>query len=177
MAVPLVELADREQRIDPLLARLPDADEDPRREGDAQLPGQPERLQPHGRALVGRPEVRSSALGEPVGRRLEHDPLRGRDLAQRRQLVARHHARIRVRQQAGLVEHEPAHAHEVLDRRLATELGELLACDPVATLRLVAEREQRLATTRGGAGARDVQHLVRGMYARSPFRGGAANVQ
>ena len=125
-------------------------------------PGEPDRLQPHGRALVGRAEVRPAALGEPVGRRLEHDPLRRRHLAQRRQLVARHHAGVRVRQQAGLVEHEPAHAHEVLDRRLAAELGELLARGPVAALRLVAEREQRLATARRGAGARDVQHLVRG---------------
>ena len=160
--VALVEVADREQRVDPLLPRLADADEDPRREGDAQLAGQPDRLQPHGRALVGRAEVRPSALGQPVGRGLEHDPLRGGDLAQRRQLVARHHARVRVRQQAGLLEHEPAHAHEVLDRRLAAELGELLAGGPVAALRLVAEREQRLAATCSGAGARDVQHLVRG---------------
>ncbi len=94
--------------------------------------------------------------------RLEHDPLRRRHLAQRRELVARHHARVRVRQQPGLVEHEAAHPHEVLDRRLAAELGELLARGAVAALRLVAEREQRLAAAGRGAGARDVEHLVRG---------------
>ncbi len=53
-----------------------------------------------------------------------------------------------------------AHAHEVLDRRLATERGQLLAGDAVAALRLVAEREQRLRAAGGGAGAGDVEHLV-----------------
>ena len=110
--------------------------------------------------LVGRAEVRAAALREAVGGRLEHDPLRRRDLAQRGELVARHHSRIRVRQQAGLVEHEAAHAHEVLDRRLAAELGQLFPRRAVPPLRLVAEREQCLPATGGCAGARDVQHLV-----------------
>ena len=162
MAVALVEVADREQRLDPLLPRLADADEDPRREGDAQLAGEPHRLQPYGRALVGRAEMRPAALGEPIRCGLEHDSLRRRDLAQRRQLVTRHHARVGVRQQARLLEHEAAHAHEVLDRRRAAELGELFPRSAIAPFRLVAEGEQCLATAGRGAGARDAQHLVGG---------------
>ena len=51
-------------------------------------------------------------------------------------------------QQPGLGEDELGHARQVLDRRLASELGELLAGDPVAPLGLVAEREQRLVAAR-----------------------------
>ncbi len=48
-----MELADCEERLDPLLARLADTDEDPARERDAQLAGQPQRLQTDGRPFVG----------------------------------------------------------------------------------------------------------------------------
>ncbi len=54
----------------------------------------------------------------------------------------------------------PAHAHEVLDRRLAAELGQLFPRGAVPPLRLVPEREQCLPATGGCAGPRDVQHLV-----------------
>ena len=95
-------------------------------------------------------------------RRLEHDPHRGGDRPQRSELVAAHHARVEVRQQAGLLEHEPRDAAEVLDRRLAAERRELVARDLVAQLRLVAEREERLRAAGRRAGARDREHLVLG---------------
>ena len=60
----------------------------------------------------------------------------------------------------GLLEHEPRAALEVLERRLAAERAQLLARDLVAQLRLVAEREERLAAARRGAGARDREHLA-----------------
>ena len=174
--VALVQAGDRPKGLDPLRSRLADPDQDPGRERNRQLAREANRLQPCGGALVGRAEVRTTALGEPVGDRLEHEALRGGHLAQPGELVACHHTGVCVRKEAGLVEHEAAHAREVLDRRLAPELGQLLARDPVAALGLVAEREQRLAATRRGAGACDLEHFVRGQVrplaaARRPREG------
>ena len=160
VAVLAVQAGDRLQRLDPLLARLADADQDPGRERDAQLAREAQRLEPRGRLLVGRAEMRAAARGEPVGGGLEHDPLGGRHLAERRKLVAGHDARVRVRKQARLLEDELAHPRQVLDRRLAAERPKLLARDLVAELRLVAEREERLGAAGRRTGAGDVEHLV-----------------
>jgi hypothetical protein len=46
------ELTEREQRVDPLLARLADADQDPAREGDREFAGESDRLEPAGGKLV-----------------------------------------------------------------------------------------------------------------------------
>ena len=55
------ELANREQRVDALFARLADTDEQARRERDSLLPGRHDRLEPAGRQLVRRAEMRTSA--------------------------------------------------------------------------------------------------------------------
>ena len=117
--------------------------------------------------LVRRGPVRPAPLAEPLGGRLEHDPHRRRDRPQRLELRARHHAGVQVRQQAGLLEHEPRAAREVLERRLAAERAQLLARDLVAELGLVAEREERLAAARRRARARDREHLVLGHDTRA----------
>src|SRR3989304_4922399 len=110
--------------------------------------------------LAGGAVMRPALRGEPLRDRLEHDPLRGRDPAQERELARRHDARVRVRQETRLVEDEAAHRREVLDRRLVAEGGELLARGAVAELGLVAEREERLVAARLGAGGRNGEHLV-----------------
>ena len=89
-------------------------------------------------------------------------PIDAGDRTELRELLARHHARVQVRQQARLLEHEPGDAGEVLERRLAAESAQLLSRDLVAELRLVAEREQRLGAPGRGAGARDPEHLLLG---------------
>ena len=160
VAVLLAERLQREQRLDPLLARLADPDEDPARERDRELAGEPDRLEPPRGNLVRRGPVRAALRAEPLGSRLEHDPHRGRDGPQRLELGARHHAGVEVRQEPGLLEHEPRAALQVLERRLAAERAQLLARDLVAQLGLVAEREERLATAGGRAGARDREHLL-----------------
>ena len=153
---------EREERVDPLLARLPDPDEDPARERDRELAREADRLETPRRDLVGRGPVRPALLAEPLRRRLEHDPHRGGDRPQRFQLRARHDPGIEVRQQARLLEHEPRAALEVLERRLAAERAQLLARDLVAQLRLVAEREERLVAAGRRARARDREHLLLG---------------
>jgi hypothetical protein len=72
----------------------------------------------------------------------------------------RRERRSEVRQQPGLVEHSLGGAAEILDRRRATQRPQLLARGAVAKLRLIAQREQRFATAGGGAGARQLEHLV-----------------
>ena len=158
----LAERLQREQRVDPLLAGLADPDEDPARERDRELAGEPDRLEAARGQLVRGGPVRAALRAEPLGRRLEHDPHRGRDGPQRLELGARHHARIEVRQEPRLLEHEPRAALEVLERRRAAERAQLLARDLVAQLGLVAEREERFAAAGRGAGARDREHLVLG---------------
>ncbi len=141
----LAERLQREERVDPLLARLADPDEDPARERDRELARESDRLQTARGNLVRRGPVRPALRSEPLGGRLEHDPHRGGDRPERLELGARHDAGVQVRQQPGLLEHEPRAALEVLERRLAAERAELLARDLVAQLGLVAEREERLA--------------------------------
>ncbi len=161
VAVALVQLADRIERLDSLATRLADPDQDSGREGDLEPAGRVDRLEAAGRHLVRRAEVGEPALGEALRRRLQHDPLRRRGRPQERQLLDRRDPRVRVREQAGLVEDEAAHGGEVLDRRLVAELGKLLTRHAVAKLGLVAEREERLVAAVCRSGARDVEHLVR----------------
>ncbi len=151
---------ERPQRVEALLARLADADQDPARERDRQLAREPDRLEPQGRVLVGRAPVRAALLRQPGGRRLEHDPHGGGDRPQRGEVGARHDARVQVGQEARLLEHGAGRVREVLERRLEAELGQLLARNAVAELRLVAEREEGLATAGGGARASYLEHLV-----------------
>ncbi len=162
VAVLLAERPEGEQRIDPLLPRLADPDQDPARERHAELARGSDRLQTARRDLVRRGPVRQALPGQPVGDGLEHDPHRRGDRSQRRDLLAAHHTRVEVRQKPGLVEHEPRAALEVLERRRAAARRELLARHLVTQLRLVAEREQRL----GAAGRRpcscDREHLALG---------------
>jgi len=77
--VPLLvrERPQGEERVEPLLARLADPDQDPARERNRQLAREPHRLEAASRDLVGRRPVGTASSGEPLGCRLEHDPHRG----------------------------------------------------------------------------------------------------
>ncbi len=151
---------DRLERLDPLGARLADADQDAGGERHARLAGEAERLEACGRQLVGRAEVRATARREPRRRGLEHHPHRGRDRPQQLEVGCREHARVQVRQERGLLEHRPRGVREVLERRREPERRQLLARCPVAQLGLVPEREQRLAAAGPLAGPGHLEHLV-----------------
>ncbi len=99
VAVPLVQGSQLLERSDPLGAGLADPDQDPAREGNPQLAGEVDRLQPARRLLVRRGPVRTAPRREPLGCRLEHDPHRRRDRPQRDEILPAHHARVQVRQQ------------------------------------------------------------------------------
>jgi hypothetical protein len=112
-----VQRSERLEGLDAVLLALPDPHEDPARERDAQLAGRPDGLQPQRRIFR-----RRALVGHQVRpQRLEHHPLRGRDLAQPRQLVERQRAQVRVRQQPALERPlaAPGHvAHEVVESQL-----------------------------------------------------------
>ncbi len=159
--VALVQRRNRLERLQPLLARLADPDQDPGRERHVQLAREPDRLQPRFRELVRGAVVRHALLQQPERCRLQHQPHRGRDRPQEEQVLPGHHARVQMGKEPGLREDEVGHARQVLDRRPAAELGQLLARGAVAKLGLVAEGEERLVAARLGARAGDGQHLVR----------------
>ena len=80
-------------------------------------PGGPDRLEPQRRVLG-----RRALVGHQVGpQRLEHQALRGRDLAQAGEVLARQRAQVRVREQAALQRPlaAPGHVgHEVVEPEL-----------------------------------------------------------
>ena len=162
VAVLLGEVAERQQGVEPLLARLADPDQDPARERDPELAGEAHRLEPRAGSLSGEAQCgppRAPSRSAVVSSMIPIDALTGRS---RSSSAARHHPGVEVRQQPRLLEHEPGAALQVLDRRRAAERGELVAGDAVAELWLVAEGEERLGAAGLGARARDRQHLVLG---------------
>ena len=65
-----------------------------------------------------------------------------------------------MRQQSGFLEHCRCRPLDVLESRLASERGELLAHDAIAQLWFVAEREERLAAACARTRPRDSEHIV-----------------
>ena len=102
VTVALVQLAEREECLDALAPRLADADEEARGEGDRGLAREADGLEPEGRVLVRRAEVRAAALGEPLRTRLQHQALRHRDGAECCDVRCGEQARIGVGQKPGL---------------------------------------------------------------------------
>ena len=129
-------------------------DEDAAREGDPQLAGGANGGQP----LLGVLGRRALVGGEVGVDRLEHQALRGGDLAQAREVVARQDAEVGVGQQPAL---EPllAGPHDVGGEVLEAPLAEALAHARVMVGRLAGEDEQLLdAPARGVVEQRG--HLV-----------------
>ena len=170
--MPILQIADGEQRLDAFAPGLADPDEDPGGERHRQLARPLQRGQPYLGVLVRRAVVRPSLLAQPAGRRLEHDPRGHRDLAEPRQLLARHHPGVDVGQKAGLLVHPPCGVHQVVDGRLEAHAGECLARRAVSALRLIAQREQRLRAPGRGAAPRDVDGLVHCEVRRADVAGG-----
>ena len=152
---------DRAQRVEPLLARLADADQDPGRERHARLAREPQRLEPRRGQLVGRAEVRAAARRQPLRRSSRASaPSTPRPAA-----AARSRPRVStpgLRCGSSDVSSSTARAASARysTRRRAAERRQLVARRAVAQLRLVAEREQRLAAAGPLARPRDLEHLV-----------------
>ena len=145
-----VRVRDRDERLDPLGARLADSDQDA---GSERHPGASGRVQcgeaPR-RRLVGRAEVRAAALVQTIGERLDHHPLRRADGTQARELDLGERARVGVGEQSGLVEHELRHRREVVDGALEAVIAEPVGRLGITVLGGFAQCEQRFVAAERG---------------------------
>ena len=103
MAVPGMDIAQRQQRFDPLFRRFADADQHAAGHRHPGAARSFERGQAHGRCLVGRAIVRPALLQQPFRGAFEHQPGRSRDRAQHAVIGFVEHAGIDVRQQPGFL--------------------------------------------------------------------------
>src|SRR4051794_23451580 len=94
MAILSVHPGDRLECTDPLLRRLPDSDQDSRGEGDLELSGEADRLQPLGRVLGWTALVHDKVRVD----RLQHQALGGGHLPDAHEVLATEHTQVRVRQ-------------------------------------------------------------------------------
>ncbi len=161
--VPVLQVqgADRKQGLDPLLASLPDSDQDTRGERDRQATRVLDGLEPHGRHLVRGTVVGHALLAQAVTRRLQHHTHRGAHLLEPGHVLPGHRPGVDVRQQAGLLDHPDGDGPEVVQRTAVSARLQPLPGNRVALLRLLAEREERLLAAGLPPGLGDGDHLVR----------------
>ena len=175
MAVAVVQVAQRQQRLDALAPGLADADQDAGGERHRRLAGGADGFEAHRRVLVGRAEMRPAAAAQPLGGALQHDALRDRDRAQPVDVGAGHDPGVEMRQQPGLAQHQPRHLGEVGEGGLVAEPRQRFARRAVTQLGLVAQGEQCLVAAGARAGAGDLQHLLGAQI--GGLAGGAADGQ
>lgn len=166
--VPLVRVADRDQRRCTVARRFADADQDAGGEGHALSPRGVDHGEPHGRVLVGRAEMHLPGfLEQPARGRLEHHAHRRGGGPQHPQLFRAHDARVGVRQQPGLGRHQARDVRDVLDRRCEPVLVEPCARFGPAVLGPVSQGQQHLFAAHRLALPHDSEHLfgrhVRGL--------------
>src|SRR6185437_13851507 len=116
--------------------------------------------EPPGRLLVGRAEMRTSARGQTLRGGLEHQTERDAHAPQLPHVLARHDARVEMREQARLLQHRLGCTGQVFDGGVAAESGQLVASRAVAQLRLVPEGEEGFAAAGSRARTRDLEDFL-----------------
>ncbi len=139
VAVPPVQVTDREQRLGPLTIRLADAHEDAGGERHRETTGVLDRAQAHGGNLVGRAEVRAALAAEAIARALEHEAHRGAHVLEPRDLLVGHDAGIQVRQQSRPLDDPDRDRAHVVEGGAVPPLLEPFAGDLVSILGSVAQ--------------------------------------
>jgi hypothetical protein len=155
-----MQFAKREQRVQPFFSCFTDADENAGGKGHARFAGQADGFKPYSGMFIGRAEMYATTFAKARRNVFEHDALRGRHLAQERDVGGIHHAGIGMRQKTGFVESGLAHLGEIRDRRPMAERRKFLACLSVAQLRFVTEREQGFRAAGFGARPRNGENLI-----------------
>ena len=82
MPVTAVQIADGEERLEALGARLADADQNAGGERNTEFAREPQRLEARLGPLVGRAIMDAARLAQARAQRFQHDPLTGRDCPQ-----------------------------------------------------------------------------------------------
>ena len=140
MAIALVQIADREQRVDAVFERFADANQQPGGERNILLAGLFDGAQALGRNFVGSIVVRGAGSQQRGVRGFEHQAHAGRNRGQPRNPFRAEQAGIRMRQQAGLAQHQFAHGFQIMQRRLVAEMAQRLAHLGEEQFGLVAQR-------------------------------------
>ena len=138
VAVTSMARRDRFESLDPVLAGLPEADQDPCGERDGQLPGPLQRRQAALWVLIGG----SSMCGEVRIEGFDHHSLARRHRTQPREVIFGECARIRVWEQTRRLEYVSTGINQVIHRRCVSVLIEPGSRLGVTILRVLAEGEQ-----------------------------------
>ena len=160
MTMNFVQIADRQQGVDPLHPRFTDTDQQPSGEGNTLLPCETEGFKARGRVLVGGPEVRPAAQAKSLAGAFQHQSLGDGDLSQLLQIAGRHHAWIDVRQQPGLPMNETSNLNQIGDRRLVSEISEFRPRLRVPAFRFIAQSEQHFRTPRRRGPRRPAHYFI-----------------
>ena len=154
-------LPDSHDRLGAVADSLSDADENARRERDAEPSGVGQRPQPDLGVFVRAAVVGLPFFFEQTPRgRLEHHAHRRCDGLEPGQLLPRHHPRVQVRQQTRLLEHLDRHRAHVIERGVVpARIKPLLRLRP-AILGPVTESEQCFFATEFGALAGHLDDFV-----------------
>src|SRR5207245_1630201 len=156
---PLLEVANRRERVHPLARCLTDADENACRERDRELARERDRAQAPRRHLVGGTVVRQAGAEQPLRDGLEHQAHAHGDLPKRGEVALGHDAWIGVGQERRLSERELADRAEVAERGPVAVAAQERAVDGKSRLGLVAEREEGLFRTETRARLSERDHL------------------
>ena len=161
----------RSRRVSPMPIRMPDVN------GMASSPAARMTARRAEGSLSGEPKCGPPRAPRRAAAVSSIRPWETDDAAQCGELRRSHNAGIEVWQQARSFNDQGRHGREIGDRRVVPERRQLLARDAIALFRFVAEREQRLAASGRGAGARDGKHFVGAQIGAPATRGGWAKVQ
>ena len=160
MTVTQMQIADRDQGLDPLGPGFADANQQPRGEWHGRPARCFDRREADVGLLVGRSKMGPPALAQPFRCRLKHQPHGGRDRTKRGKVRIAHQARIEMGQQPCLIEDQLRHLAQIRQGGLMTQGFQRLAGGRVAGLGDIAEREQRFAAAGFSARPRDREHGV-----------------
>ena len=174
VAVALVQFADREQGIDAVFGRFADADQQSRGEWNSLLSGLFDRTQTLGRDFIGSVVVRRAGGEQGAVDGFEHQSHAGRDGGETRDPFGAEQAGIRMRQQAGLAQHQLAHGFQIMQRGFVAEMTQRVAHLGEEQFRLVAQAEESLGASQLFAGAGDRENFVRSHGMRAGISGIAA---
>ena len=166
MAISPVRSGDRLECFDPVVAVLPDANEDPSGEGDLQLTRPFECGQASLWGFVGR----STVTCEVAAKRLDHHPLRWRHCTKPREILAGECPGVCMGEKSTLLEDQAGHGDDVINGGGMAVIGQPFAGYRIAVLWGFAESEQRFVAASTGPGNSECPNLCRGEIGRFESR-------
>ena len=161
MAIAGVQVANGQQGFHPLQPGFSDTDQQPGGERHFRFARIANGAQADLGILVRRSIVRHPPGTQPVRRAFQHQSHGCRNRAQAIVIDRLHDARIQVRQQAGLFQHQRRYMRQVIQRAGETAFLQPLPGCGISRLRLITQSEQCLPATALLARTGNLQHFFR----------------